>query len=61
MPAVSRKQRRFFGMLEHNPEMARERGIHMTKSQMHDFAATREKGLPEQAPSRRRKYYGQRS
>jgi hypothetical protein len=59
MPAVSKKQRRFFGMLEHNPGMARAKDIDMTKSQMHDFAAPKEKGLPEQAPSpRKRKYYG---
>jgi len=59
MPAVSKKQRKFFGMLEHNPGMAEERGIHMTHQQMHDFAATKEKGLPERAsPSRKRKPYG---
>ena len=58
MPAVSKKQRRFFGMLEHNPAMAREKGVDMTRQQMHDFAATKEKGLPEQTPSRKRKYYG---
>jgi len=46
MPAVSKKQRKFFGMLEHNPGMAKKKGINMTKSQMHDFAATKEKGLP---------------
>lgn len=57
MPAVSKRQRRFFGMIEHNPEMAKERGIHMTHQQMHDFAATKEKGLPEQAPPRKRNYY----
>jgi hypothetical protein len=45
-------------MLEHNPGMAREKGVQMTHQQLHDFAATKEKGLPEQAPSRKRKYYG---
>ena len=60
MPAVSKKQRRFFGMLEHNPGMAKEHGIDMTHSQMHDFAATKEKGLPNQAPAQKRKPYGQR-
>ena len=47
-------------MLEHNPGMAREKGINMSKDQMHDFAATKEKGLPEhkQQP-RKRRYYGQ--
>ena len=46
MPAVSVKQRRFFGMLEHNPGMAKARGVNMTHQQMHDFAATPDKGLP---------------
>ena len=49
MPATSKAQQRFFGMLEHNPGMAKARGIHMTKDQMHDFAATNTKGLPERA------------
>jgi hypothetical protein len=45
MPARSKAQRRFMAMCEH--------GIHtsancpdMTKDQLHDFAATPEKGLP---------------
>jgi hypothetical protein len=63
MPAVSVKQRRFFGWAEHNPGQAKAEGIYpksMTTSQMHDFAATEEKGLPAQAPKpRKRKYYGQ--
>ena len=46
MPAVSVKQRRFFGMLEHNPGMAKAKGIKMSHQQMHDFAATSDKGLP---------------
>lgn len=60
MPATSKAQR-FFGMLEHNPGMAREKGITMSKDQMHDFAATKEKGLPEHVKNapRKRKYYGQ--
>ena len=47
MPSVSKAQGRFFRMLEHNPEMAKEKGVNMTKSAMHDFAVTPEKGLPE--------------
>lgn len=46
MPARSIAQRRLFGMLEHNPEMAAARGINMTQKQMHDYAATPESGLP---------------
>lgn len=55
MPATSKAQRRFFGMLEHNPGMAKKRGINMTHEQMHDFAATKEKGLPQYAKSKKRK------
>lgn len=47
MPAVSQAQQRFFGMLEHNPGMAKEKGIHMTHQQMHDFAVGPEKQKPE--------------
>lgn len=47
MPAKSKAQRRMFGWLEHNPGAAKAKGINMTKSQMHDFAATKESGLPE--------------
>lgn len=47
MPAKSIAQRRFFGMLEHNPAMAKAKGINMTHQQMHDFAATKDKGLPK--------------
>ena len=46
MPAVSKAQRKFFGMLEHNPGMAKKRGIKMTHAQMHEYASTSEKNLP---------------
>lgn len=52
MPAKSVKQRRFMGMMEHNPQMAKARGINMSKQQMHDFAATPEAGLPMRAKSK---------
>lgn len=54
MPAISKKQRRFFGMLEHDPGMAKERGVDMSKSQMHDYAVTKEKNLPERAPKEKK-------
>ena len=47
MPAVSKAQRRFFGMIEHDPEAVARAGVDMTHKQMHDFAATKEKNLPE--------------
>lgn len=46
MPAKSKAQRRFFGMCEHNPKASANCPKGMTKEQMHDFAATKEKGLP---------------
>lgn len=48
MPAKSKAQRRYFGWLEHAPEAASARKKSgMTKEQMHDFAATKDSGLPE--------------
>jgi len=51
MPAVSKKQRRLMGMVEHTPAdklPPRLRRIKrsMTRQQLHEFAATPEKGLP---------------
>ena len=46
-PAVSQAQRRFMGVAEHHPEQLRGKMPDMTKAQMHDFAATSEKGLPK--------------
>jgi len=50
MPAVSKAQQELFGIAEHEPEklLPRNRGLlDMTHSQLHDFAATPTKGLPE--------------
>lgn len=49
MPSESKAERRFFGWAEHNPAQAKAEGKlpDMTKAQMHDFASTPEKGLPE--------------
>ncbi len=59
MPAVSRAQRRYFGFLEHSPNAVEERKKSgLTKQQMSDFASTPDKGLPEKAPSTKKKYYG---
>jgi hypothetical protein len=49
MPAVSKKQRRAMAIAEHHPEklMKKNKGMaKMSKSQLHDFAATKEKGMP---------------
>jgi hypothetical protein len=58
MPSESKVQRRFFGFLYKHPEEAAKRGIKMSHEQIRDFAATSEKGLPERAPTRKRKPYG---
>lgn len=48
MPAVSVAQRKYFGWLEHSPDAAAERKKSgMTHQQMHDYASTKDKGLPQ--------------
>ena len=49
MPSVSKKQRKAMAIAEHHPEElhAENKGMaKMSKGQLHDFAATSEKGLP---------------
>ncbi len=63
MPAVSIKQRRAMAIAEHHPEQLykRNRGLlKMSKAQLHDFAATKEKKLPVMAnpPDRRKRKRG---
>lgn len=50
MPALSKKMRRAAGIAEHEPSKlyARNRGLlGMSKGQLHHYAATKEKGLPQ--------------
>ena len=50
MAAVSKAQRRAIAIAEHHPEELRGKNrslLKMKRSDMHDFASTREKGLPE--------------
>ena len=57
MPAVSRKQQIAMAIAEHSPEKlyARNQGLtKMSHQQLHDFAATPRKGLPESAPKKKR-------
>ena len=65
MPAVSKAQQAIMAIAEHNPLKLykKNRGLlKMTKKQLHDFAATKEKGLPEhkmkKAINKHRKKYG---
>jgi hypothetical protein len=64
VPAKSRAQRVAIAIAENHPEKlyARNKGLlSMKKSDMHDFAATPEKSLPDHAPKRKtRKFYGER-
>lgn len=49
MPATSEAQRRAMAIAEHHPEelYSENKGLlKMSKGQLHDFAATPEKGLP---------------
>lgn len=52
MPAKSVAQRRLIGLAKHHPEKvySKNKGIlGMTKSDMHDFASTKETSLPKYA------------
>lgn len=58
MPSESKKQRRFMAMVEHTPESelsgkALKAKESMTHQQLHDFAATSEKHLPERVRSKK--------
>ena len=50
MPSVSKKQREAMAIAEHHPDelYGKNKGIlDMSHGQLHDFASTKEKGLPE--------------
>ena len=54
MPARSKNQRIAAAIAEHHPSKLykRNRGLKkMSKSQLHDFAKTKEKGLPKKSPN----------
>jgi len=58
MPAVSKKQRRAMAIAEHHPEKLYERNKgmkKMKKKQLHDFASTKEKKLPNKKSSKHEK------
>ena len=49
IPAKSKSERRLMGLALHHPEEVypENKGVlRMTKKQLHDFASTKEKGLP---------------
>lgn len=47
MPAVSKKQRKFMGAELGRKRKGEATETGMSEGQLHDFAATKEKGLPE--------------
>ncbi len=51
MPATSKVQRRFMAMCEHG-KATKGKCPDMTKEQFHEFAETKEKGLPERKGGR---------
>ena len=58
MPAKSKAQRVAMAIAEHHPDQlyARNAGLaKMTQSQLHDFASTKEKGLPKHVPHKGKK------
>jgi hypothetical protein len=58
MPAVSKKQRRAMAIAEHDPGALypENKGLaQMTTPQLHDFAVTKEKGLPERVKSAKKR------
>lgn len=56
MPAVSKNQRVAMAIAEHHPEKlsGKNKGLlKMSKGQLHDFASTKEKGLPRSVRKKR--------
>jgi hypothetical protein len=61
MPATSKKQRRMMAIAEHHPEelYKRNRGVlKMKHEQLHDYASTKEKKLPQKKHKKRRVLHG---
>lgn len=57
MPAKSKAQREAMAIAEHTPSKlyARNKGLKkMSKSQLHDFASTKERGLPRKVKRRKK-------
>lgn len=59
MPAKSEAQRKLMAIAEHHPEKVNpeNRGVlEMSKKDLHDFASTSEKGLPEHTKKKKSAY-----
>lgn len=58
MPAKSKKQRQMMAIAEHHPEKLYKKNkgaAKMSKKQLHDFAKTKEKGLPTKKKKKSKK------
>ncbi len=58
MPAKSKKQRKAMAIAKHHPSKLYKRNkalLKMSKRQLHEFASTKEKGLPKKKKRRKRK------
>lgn len=61
MPAVSRAQQIAMAIAEHDPDKLNDRNkglLSMSKSQLHDFASTPSKGLPQHVKHPMKSRYG---
>jgi hypothetical protein len=57
MPAKSKKQRRAMAIAEHHPEELYKRNVglrKMSRKQLHEFAVTKERGLPAKVKPKRK-------
>jgi len=57
-PAVSKKQRKAMAIAKHKPGKLYKRNkamLKMSKAQLHEYARTKEKGLPRKKKKRREK------
>jgi len=57
MPAKSKKQRKAMAIAQHHPSKLykKNRGLlKMSKKQLHEFATTKEKGLPKKKKKRKK-------
>lgn len=57
MPAKSQAQQRLMALAEHDPSKVSAKNksvLDMGKSSLHDFAATKRKGLPQYAPKKKK-------
>ncbi len=58
MPAKSEAQRKLMAIAEHHPEKVKKKNkgvLKMSGKQLHDFASTKEKGLPKHKKAKKKR------